>query len=411
MLRATWLFILVLGSCADDATTSSSPVDGPTLVEVDGVPSATTAPEFEEFVLPAYASSIAATDNLVITGTSGGAIAFGADNPVFLGPADTTIDTFAAEGAGLLVFMHQAIGFTTGVSVEPLEGLEALADVGAESSATRWVANEDNELVAHHTLLGSDAAYELVGTALTRWAVDSESAAPSAAFAGEETLLIAYGERLYEIDRNTKQGQRIRLEFGTIEAIACDSSSCGEASRFYLATSRGLVERSSAAAYFLYPLADAPDAGVPVRGFALDPTRQRLYAWTDEALLLVRSSGVPQSLIAIVRDESVPRVGAVDSVGDLWLGHSTTLTKFETGTPLSFATDIQPIMAAYCATCHEAGTNGAPTIDFENYDVAKARVDRIVARMSEATMPPSDALSVPADKLKLVLTWATDLEP
>ena len=404
------VLILACASCADE-TGSSSPPDEVTLVDVPGEPAAASAPEFQELPLPAYASSVAATDNLVIAGTSSGALAFGAESAVFLGPSDVTIDAFAAEGAGLLVFMQGAVGFTTGASVEALTGLDPLAEVGVRRSATRWVVGDDDELVAHHTLLGSDAVYELVGPALTRWPVEGESSAPSAAFAGEQTLLIAYGQRLYEIDRGTKQGHRVQLDLGTIVAIACDSSSCGEESRFYFATSRGLVERSSATTYSRYPLVEASDSGVAVNGFALDPTRQRLYAWTDDALLLVRSSGVPQSLAALETDEGLPRLGAVDSVGDLWLGHSTTLTKFETGTPLSFATDIQPIMAAYCATCHAAGTQGAPTIDFEEYDVAKARVDRIVARMSDATMPPSEAPSVPADKLKLVLTWATDVEP
>lgn len=399
-------------SCADDSGTEPGP-EGLQLVEVSGAPEQAAEPESIEHELPAYASSIGATDHLLIVGTSSGALAFGGDVPVFLGPENVTVDAFASAEDGLLVFMKEEVAFTTGASVESVSGLDALAAIGVKRTATRWIAaaNAEDPPVPHHTLIAADAAYEFVNGALTRWPVEGEEGAPTAAFAGEKTLLIAYESRLYEIDRETKMGRLVALDLGDVEAIACDASSCGEESLFYLATSRGLVERVSSSTYVLYPLANDGEAPAPVRGFALDAIRQRLYAWTDDALLLVRSSGVPQSVGALETDATLPRVGAVDSVGDLWVGNGTSLSKFETGTPLSFATDIQPIMGTYCATCHQAGIEGAPTIDFESYDVAKARVDRIVARMSEATMPPASSPAVPADKLKLVLTWATDVAP
>jgi len=43
--------------------------------------------------------------------------------------------------------------------------------------------------------------------------------------------------------------------------------------------------------------------------------------------------------------------------------------------------------------------------------VAKSKSDRIVARMSDGTMPPAGSASVPADKFKVVQLWAAEPSP
>ncbi len=409
--------LVLLVACGDDTIVEPPPPSEKELLTVaEGEPMPAVETEFIGATLPANATAVGALGNQVIVGTTVGAHAglfvpgsqgaAGSIDTLALGPAEARVNALASFQAGLLVFMPGSVGFTSGAPVEALADAEPLAGLGVTEVTSRKLASEG----ASHMLIADSAAFEFDGEELLDWSIPGETGAPTAAVAREDLLLIAYGERLYEIDRESKTGVAVELEVGRVNAIACESSSCDESSTLFLATERGLCVRHSAEAYTLYTLTNSADEGTSVRGFALDTVSQRLYAWSDSALLQVTSDAIPRK-IASLEPASLPRVGAVDAAGDLWLASGTTLSRYETGVPLSFATDVLPIMSAYCASCHKAGIKGAPPIDFEDYGVAKSKSDRIVARMADGTMPPAGSAAVPADKFKVVQLWAAEPSP
>lgn len=73
---------------------------------------------------------------------------------------------------------------------------------------------------------------------------------------------------------------------------------------------------------------------------------------------------------------------------------------------VSYATHIQPIISATCATvgCHVQGGSGNGV--FENYDQLKSKVDNGSIRqrvLVQLDMPPSEPLS--ACQIKLIQQW------
>ena len=76
--------------------------------------------------------------------------------------------------------------------------------------------------------------------------------------------------------------------------MACDAGSL-----IYLASDRGLVERSASGVYSLYTLAAEAGPGTAVESFAIDGSKQRLYAVAGKDLLRIRAGDVP-SVVATV---------------------------------------------------------------------------------------------------------------
>jgi cytochrome c5 len=408
---------LLLVACGEETTVEPPPPPEKELLTVVlGEPTPGGETEFLGATLSANATAVSSLENQVIVGTTVGAYAglfvagsegaTGAIDTLALGPAEARVNALASFQSGLLVFMPGRVGFTNGAPVEELADAELLVELGVSAVTTRRLESEGES----HMLLANSAAYEFDGAELTSWTVPGETGAPTAAAAREDLLLIAYEDRLYELDRESKTGVAVDLEVGRINAIACESSSCDASSTLFLATERGLCVRHSAESYTLYPLTNSEEEGTAIRGFALDAVSQRLYAWSDQALLQLTSDALPRR-VAELEPASLPRVGAVDAAGDLWLASGTTLSRYETGVPLSFATDVLPIMSTFCASCHKAGIKGAPPIDLEDYGVAKSKSDRIVARMSDGSMPPAGSAPVPADKFKVVQLWAAEPSP
>lgn len=75
---------------------------------------------------------------------------------------------------------------------------------------------------------------------------------------------------------------------------------------------------------------------------------------------------------------------------------------------VSFADEINPIIQASCqiAGCHGSNTS---IPDFSTYDNIKAKADRIKARTSDGTMPPTGAL--PAGDVKKISDWVEQGAP
>lgn len=102
--------------------------------------------------------------------------------------------------------------------------------------------------------------------------------------------------------------------------------------------------------------------------------------------------------------------GDKDDTGEELGGEDTAVDAEDTDTEdtadaVTYA-DVEPILAAYCTSCHVDGGN-AP-FAFDGYEAASSRADRIVARAVDGdggAMPPS-GLILSAEEADVVVNWA-----
>ncbi len=321
------------------------------------------------------------------------------------------VRAIAPYAEGLLVAADNALFFTGGGVVQLSMGSDALHPLGISAMTVRVAdEDEDGQDEIHLTLIAEDAAYELSGTDLTKWTVDGESGAPTAAFSRKDRLYLAFGDRVYEIDKPNETAYPLIFDIGAVSAIACDSLACDEGSLLYFATDEGLVERGSDGGYSLFPLAAEGEPPVPAEAFAFDAPRQRLYAVAGDRVLRVRAGEIPEAVATLEKGE-FPRRVAFDKLGDMWALDGPDVTSFALGTPLSFATDIQPIMHEYCSVCHAEAKNGAPLIDFEAYEDMVEYTQIAIERIADGSMPPPGYQKMPKEKFQLLQDWAVTKAP
>ncbi len=367
-----------------------------------------------------YATALATTEGIVALGTTLGVSSLTSDGALTLAlvgsepnlPAEVgLVHAMAPTEVGVLVASDTGIYVATEGVVTRSAGHDLLDPLGVVGLAAR-VADDDDDGLAETTLvLRTDEGLRLLRDGvLEAWSVEGESGAPSAAFATKATIHVAWGDRVYAIDRAAQSGVRLELPLGSVREIACSTAACGEGAVVYFATHLGLAERTDDDRYQLYTLADEGIASGGVLGFAFDPARQRLFAVTPTAVLRARTAVVPQHAFSLP-DPASRAVMATDKLGDLWIASDSWATKLATGTPLSFATDVRPVMAAYCAGCHGQGTKGAPKLDFESFDVMVELVDRVIERIQDGSMPPSTYPALPAEQLQILIDWAETKAP
>jgi hypothetical protein len=393
----------------------------PTLEIVPGAPAPPAdAPETQHSTVEGYASAVGANASLVAIGTTTGVyeatpqgltkLSVVGDEPDL--PMETgAVRAIAPYAEGLLIAADNALFFTSGGVVQLSMGSEALHPLGISAITVRVAdEDEDGDDDIHLTLLGAEGVYELSGTALTEWTITGETGAPTAAFSQKDRLYVAYGDRAYEVDKPNETAYPLVFDIGSVSAIACDSLACDEGSLLYLATDRGLVERGSDGGYSLFTLAAEGDPPVPAEAFAFDAPRQRLYAVAGDWVLRVRAGEIPEA-VAILEKGAFPRRVAFDKQGDMWALDGTGVTSFALGTPLSFATDIQPIMGEYCAVCHAEAKKGAPKIDFESYGPMVEHAAKVIERIADGSMPPPGYQKMPKEKFQLLQDWAVGKAP
>jgi hypothetical protein len=159
-------------------------------------------------------------------------------------------------------------------------------------------------------------------------------------------------------------------------------------------------------------LTGAGEAAVAVEAFALDGGKQRLYALAGSQVLRVRDGELPDAVATLAPGGEAGRHMAVDKLGDVWAGEGLKVKKLALGTPLSFATDVRPVMHEYCSECHTPGIHGAPKIDFEAFDTMVGIVDTALMRVAAGTMPPiSYAKKLPKEKIQILQDWAVTKAP
>jgi hypothetical protein len=390
----------------------------PTLEVVHGAPKAPAkAPDTFEYEVDGYASAAGANGPLVAIGTTTSiyeATPTGISKLSIVGdepdlPEETgRARAIAPYEDGLLVAADSGLFFTKGGVLQLSLGNDELKELGI-SAMTARVADDDGDGTdeAHLALIAMDGAYELMSGSLTKWTVEGESGAPTAVLAQKDSVYLAFGDRVYEVDKASKKAYPLVFSIGVVSAIACDSLACDEGSLIYFATDKGIAERGSDGGYVLYPLAKEGEAAAAAEAFAFDAGRQRLYALAEGSVVRIRTGAVPDA-VAEIEKGSLPRVMAFDKLGDLWVAGGLKVHSFALGTPLSFDTDVKPIVHEYCAPCHLGAKNGAPGIDFEDYDMMVELTPKAIMRISEGTMPPlgSGFPPVPKDKFQLLQDWS-----
>ncbi|MEP7120001.1 MAG: hypothetical protein ABJE95_03785 [Byssovorax sp.] len=417
--------IPAVSSSTSSASSTSSGTGGggpPTLTIVHGAVAAPTKePEHSTAALSGYATATASNGSILAVGTTTSVygvtpnavtlLAIVGDEPSL--PAETgAIQAMTALDDGVLVAADNAVFFTKGSALQLSLANDVLHPLGITAMASR-VADDDGDGVkeTHLMLRTKAAAYEIVGAALTKWTVAGEAGAPTAALATKATVYLAFGDRVYEIEKDTKKAYPLVFDVGIVAEIACGTVACDAGSPIYFASDRGLVERSAAGDYTLYTLAEEGAPAVPVDAFALDGAKTRLYALAGPQVLRVRVGASPVAE-ATVTAPALPRHLVVDKVGDAWLSEGESMEKLALGTPLSFATDVKPILHAYCSDCHANATNGAPKIDFDSYDATVKLSDTVVKRVVEGTMPPiTYAKKLPKETVQLLVEWSATKAP
>jgi hypothetical protein len=411
------------GTSGTSGTSSGgSDAGAPKLVVVHGAPAAPTdEPQSDASAVDGYATAMASSGAILAAGTATGVYALAAKGNALLEivgdepdlPTETgAVRAMVAYHQGVLVAAEQGVFFTDGSALQLSLASAALAPLGITSMTARITPGDDGGAdVTHLAVLAADGAYEIDDTTMAKWTVDGESGVPTAILAQSERVFLSFGARTYEIDKAAKKAHAVPFALGSVHEIACGSLACDEGSLVYFASDAGLVERAADGAYALYPLAAAGAPAVPVETFALDASRQRLYALAGGSVLRVQAGSIPAA-VATVGPAAHARKMAVDAGGDAWIADGLAVHHLALGTPLSFVTDVRPILHEYCADCHAGGTQGAPVRDYESYDVAVARIDAILMRVSEGTMPPlTYGKKLPKEKIEILQAWALTKAP
>jgi cytochrome c5 len=378
-------------------------------------------PESETQPIEGYASAMASGTGVVAVGTSTRVYVLGGTDPVALDPVgdepnlpETTgqVRAMAPFDGGILVAAENGLFFTDGSLLQLSLANDALGPLGITAMTARVIEGaDDGPPETRLALIAGGAAYELAGGEMTKWAVDGEEGAPTAVFAQEARYYVSFGSRTYEIDKQSKKAYRVKGDIGVVREIACGSAACDEGSLLYFASSAGLVERAADGVYRVFTLAAEGSPPVAVETFALDSLKQRLYALAGTHVLRVRAGEIPDA-VATIDAPVEARHMAVDKAGDVWAGEGLAARRLSLGTPLSFLTDVRPILHEYCAECHATGTQGAPKRDFESYEVAVDRIDSILNRVEQGTMPPlSYGKKLPKDKILILEDWALTKAP
>jgi len=429
---ARTLFTLLLASSAfaacqgpDDSTSVNNPPVNDRLVlhVITGSPGVVNEePPSDSYEIEGYVTTMAGRGTIVTAGTTTGVFELGASGPTLLPivgvepdlPGSTGIvRAMAGYDDGVLVVADNDILFAQSGALTRSAGKTTLQPLKIKTMGAR-LEDDDGDMTpeTYLSVIGAEAGHELAAGSLVTWTVQGEMGAPSAMLAQKNTVYMAFGHRVYEIDKALGTAIALPFDMGNIHEMACSSLACDAGSLVYFASDVGLVERSASGLYSLYTLADGDAPGVGVESFAIDGSKQRLYAIAGDQLLRIRAGDVP-SAVATVSSTTDTRKLVVDKIGDVWTGTGRNITKYALGTPLSFLTDVQPIMHEYCAECHAAATNGAPKIDFEDYSVAVSLVDRIIARAAvERSMPPGTYdKKLPADLITILKDWAVTKAP
>jgi mono/diheme cytochrome c family protein len=209
--------------------------------------------------------------------------------------------------------------------------------------------------------------------------------------------LIAVGGTLYQVDVAARTAAVVAEGLGRVHAV-----DRGVSGQLYLGTDHGLLERDAEGVWSRRTLAPEGTAAVPVHAVFAGAGSPILLA-TPEAVLQLGGAGLAR---LSTRGGEVAGV-ARDVSGDTWTVDQGRVVRLLTGAPVTFAQHVKPFVTAHCAGCHRDG-QGAPVIDFEDFDVAVEKAARIVTRLEGdgvSPMPPQSVEILTREQYAVVLRW------
>ena len=410
MTRAcSWVLLALLcGGCGGEETDGGGkPTPPDEKVEVSVVAGAVgpgDAVADSAVAMEKTVAAIASLGGLTVVGGSDGAFAVAED-------ALTPLDNWSDEGpvaagevqhllrrAGNVLVVADNGWFHTSGTMERLlwsPAGEAFAELDIAAMASIGAGDEEQIW-----LIGAQGVHQAVGGQLVQWIIEGEEdSAPSAILPTIDGVLVAFGGTVYQLDTATQQVSAIDYDFGHIYAMAP-----GLDGKTFFATDTGLLRRDDTLAFTHYTLAPEGETGAAVYALVLDPL-EGVYALCDDALLIA-GADAPAGITAIEDGQSA-RV-SVDDFGTVFVSSSSAVEGFALGTPLSFASDVQPLMVDHCMQCHAApGSNGAPPVAFDEHTTAVEYIDLMVSRISDGSMPPPGFDPITADELEIILRWQT----
>ncbi len=390
------LIILAAGALCMLGCNESLPTEPASPIEITVVSGAATwsdqAVDQLTYQAPATITAMATDDGVALVGTEDGVYSVGAaglvEVAVFAADASAPLSTgavhaMAARQSGAFVAAEQGLfhTFEDRLLTSPLSDalattrVHALAVDAGAATETLWLATDQG-------------LYMSSGDVLSHIAFVSEPGAATAVGVAGAEVLVAFGPALYELDSVTLTYVAVPQQLGNITSI------CATGDGFSITSDAGLTVRTSDGAYQRYTLADDSTAAAEaaVAGVVL-----------TAAGAITIDNGVLTGLAPL---ESTTDTGAmtIDGYGTVWIGRGTDVVGLLIGTPVSFATEVAPILELRCGICHSDGYS-APKHEFTDYETTRSLADSILARVTTAQMPPTPMPALTTDELDVLVSW------
>jgi hypothetical protein len=386
-------FGLILSGCSE----TDAPGNGGsgTLTVQSGAASFGETPESSDFETDSAITAMASSGGDVFVGTTDGIYKVSSTGLYAMDlywetgePSETgAVKAMAARADGVLIAAENGIFHTYqwAVLASPLTGTLADLDIIALS----LTGSGENETVF---VAAANGFYRVTNSSMDHITIGDESGGPTALAAAGNTVLVAYGAKVYEFNNGNNTYTEAPSGIGNVLSMATDGSAVA------IATDGGLTTRDSKGSYVRYSLADS-GSGEAVDAVALDNGGRSVGLI---AAGLVSVAGASVSGLAGTAAPTASRQVAVDGWGNVWVSEGTTIVGWMVGTPVSFAESIETIFSTRCNYCHVDGSGG-PKHDFSNYDEVIALSDPILERVSIGQMPADAPLE--DDQFKLIIQW------
>ena len=399
------LLSLTLTALAACAPAESVPGAEPVVKKIEGAPTALAMPIAHSDVASATpATLLSSLHGAIALGTSAGLLTgtLSDDPPAAValvpddgGPTTTgAVDAVARRsGGGLLVhgasgLFHDTDGFLVPSPLEKSLAGKAIVTIDALGEADAeelWIAT-------------SASAIHVGASKIETFDVEGTSAPADAAIGvGPGQAVISAGGEAFFVDITANTVTLLAKGLGKVHG-----HDRGEDNTVYLATDAGLLARDKTGAVSLRTLTAAGQAATPVLGVAA----------SFGAVMVVTASSLvridPAGATTIGLLTGATGALAIDANGDVWTATSDKLTRFATGSKVSFATDVKPFFTKHCTVCHGTGVNGAPTDDFLDFATAEARSATILKRLAgdgAPVMPPAMSEVLTPPDYAVVTRW------
>lgn len=295
-----------------------------------------------------------------------------------IAPWDTSLLVLAAHG--LFYTTPEGRLIRSPLSDAPdLDGLDAFDRIAAEDSDTLWLAGPLTSELTRAT----STSLEKVNLGLTAAGVDAIAALPG-------LVVVASGGTVAQLDTSTWEVRSVATEApAPVRTVVLGGET-------WVSTDQALLRRDVDGAWHRLEL------GAAVWALAPAASETGVLAATPTGVVLVR--GDEATAFAALPDEDVLDAVALDVDGHTIAVTSSSLSRWATGDPVSFADDVAPILEPACNGCHATGV-AAPKRDFSEYGTAASLAETIVERVATGVMPPPPNPGLTSDQLDLLVRW------